>query len=94
LDGAYLPVDLCANAASLGAHAVRVDSARALHDALEVNRSQTRTTVFAIEVDKEARVPGYESWWDVPVAEVSDTESVRLARRQWEQNRTRERLFL
>ena len=40
------------------------------------------------------RVPGYESWWDVPIAEVSDAESVRRARRQYEENRTRERLFL
>jgi 3D-(3,5/4)-trihydroxycyclohexane-1,2-dione acylhydrolase (decyclizing) len=94
LDGTYLPVDLCANAASLGAHAVRVDSAKALHSALEANRNQTRTTVFVVETDKEARVPGYESWWDVPVAEVSDAESVRTARRQYDENRTRERLFL
>lgn len=94
LDGTTLQVDLCANAASLGAHAVRVDSAKALRTALEANRNEPRTTVFVVEVDKEVRVPGYESWWDVPVAEVSDSETVRRARRQYEENRTRERLFL
>jgi len=27
------------------------------------------------------RVPGYESWWDVPVARVSEAESVKRAAR-------------
>ena len=40
-------------------------------------RGHTRTTAVIVEVDKEQRVPGYESWWDVPVAEVSEIESVR-----------------
>jgi 3D-(3,5/4)-trihydroxycyclohexane-1,2-dione acylhydrolase (decyclizing) len=36
-------------------------------------------------------VSSYESWWDVPVAEVSDMPTVRDARREWEANRPRER---
>jgi 3D-(3,5/4)-trihydroxycyclohexane-1,2-dione acylhydrolase (decyclizing) len=43
--------------------------------------------VIAIEVDRYEGVPGYESWWDVPVAEVSTVESVREAREQYEQAR-------
>ena len=73
---------------------VRVDTTKALRIALEANRNQTRTTVFVIEVDKELRVPGYESWWDVPpIAEVSAAETVRRARRQYEENRTRDSFF-
>jgi 3D-(3,5/4)-trihydroxycyclohexane-1,2-dione acylhydrolase (decyclizing) len=37
-----------------------------------------------VEVDKEMRVPGYESWWDVPISEVSEMESIRQARAQYE----------
>ena len=39
-------------------------------------------------------VPGYDSWWDVPVAEVSEREAVRAARRAWEAKRAEERTFL
>jgi 3D-(3,5/4)-trihydroxycyclohexane-1,2-dione acylhydrolase (decyclizing) len=38
-------------------------------------------------------VPGYDSWWDVPVAEVSESVSVRQARQEWELNRAREKYF-
>jgi 3D-(3,5/4)-trihydroxycyclohexane-1,2-dione acylhydrolase (decyclizing) len=47
-----------------------------------------------IETDKEARVPGYESWWDVPVAEVSDMPSVRKIRGEYEKALRKERIFL
>jgi hypothetical protein len=45
--------------------------------ALEAMREHPRTTAVVIEVDKEMRVPGYESWWDVPISEVSEIESIR-----------------
>jgi 3D-(3,5/4)-trihydroxycyclohexane-1,2-dione acylhydrolase (decyclizing) len=39
-------------------------------------------------------VPGYESWWDVPVAEVSEMETVQHARASYEKNLKKERMFL
>jgi 3D-(3,5/4)-trihydroxycyclohexane-1,2-dione acylhydrolase (decyclizing) len=47
--------------------------------------------VVVIEVDKEKRVSGYESWWDVPISEVSGLESIREARAQYEEKVKRER---
>jgi 3D-(3,5/4)-trihydroxycyclohexane-1,2-dione acylhydrolase (decyclizing) len=44
-----------------------------------------------IEVDKEERVPGYESWWDVPVAEVSTMAAVQEARARYEEALKNER---
>jgi 3D-(3,5/4)-trihydroxycyclohexane-1,2-dione acylhydrolase (decyclizing) len=38
-------------------------------------------------------VPSYESWWDVPVAEVSEQLPVEQARRTYERELTRERPF-
>ena len=61
--------------------------------ALVSARATPRTTVTVIEVDRNVRVPGYESWWDVPVAEVSEMESVRAARRAYETSVKRERHF-
>jgi 3D-(3,5/4)-trihydroxycyclohexane-1,2-dione acylhydrolase (decyclizing) len=94
LSGEWLPVDFVANAASLGAHAVRAVTREDLQQALGEARRQNRTTVIVVEVDKEIRVPGYESWWDVPVAEVSEVEEVQRVRSQYEKAVKKERYFL
>ena len=94
LDGDALPVDLAANAASLGARVWRVDTLGAFRDALAEARSEPRPAVIVVPVDREARVGGYESWWDVPVAEVSSRREVQAARDAYEVARRRERDFL
>ena len=94
LDGEPLPIDFAANAASLGAHTIRAVSHDDFERALEEGRRTDRTTVIVVEVDKEMRVPGYESWWDVPVAEVSEVEAVERAREQYEKALKKERYFL
>jgi 3D-(3,5/4)-trihydroxycyclohexane-1,2-dione acylhydrolase (decyclizing) len=91
---AHLPIDLAANAASLGVETVRVESISALREALEAAKEATRTTVIVVEVDRYAGVPGYESWWDVPVAEVSERPEVQRARAEYEAARAAERRVL
>jgi 3D-(3,5/4)-trihydroxycyclohexane-1,2-dione acylhydrolase (decyclizing) len=93
-DGEVLPVDFAVNAASLGAHAIRATTREELQQALEEARRQQSTTAIVVEVDKEMRVPGYESWWDVPIAEVSEVEAVRRARAEYEKAVKKERRFL
>jgi len=85
------PVDLAANAASLGARGVRVESIAALRVALAEARAADRTTVIVIECDPGRGVGSYESWWDVPVAEVSTMPAVAAARADYERERARER---
>jgi 3D-(3,5/4)-trihydroxycyclohexane-1,2-dione acylhydrolase (decyclizing) len=94
LNGDYIPVDYTANAASWGAKAVRVHSRAEFEQALIQQRKDTRTSVIVAEVEKEVRVPGYESWWDVPIAEVSEMETVQAARKKYEEAVKSERLFL
>jgi 3D-(3,5/4)-trihydroxycyclohexane-1,2-dione acylhydrolase (decyclizing) len=94
LDGDVLPVDLAANAASLGARVICADTLAALRDALATTANDPRTSVIVVPVAREARVGGYESWWDVPVAEVSTTPEVQSARAAWEKARQKERDFL
>ncbi len=65
-----------------------------LKQALEEAKATDRTTVIVVETDVSAGVPGYESWWDVAVAEVSEMESVREARARYEEARKRERHYL
>jgi 3D-(3,5/4)-trihydroxycyclohexane-1,2-dione acylhydrolase (decyclizing) len=94
LDGDALPVDLAANAASLGARVWRADSLPAFRAALDDARSEPRPAVIVVPVDREARVGGYDSWWDVPVAEVSTRREVQAAREAYDLARQRERDFL
>jgi 3D-(3,5/4)-trihydroxycyclohexane-1,2-dione acylhydrolase (decyclizing) len=93
-DGDNLPVDFVANAASLGAHAIRATTRAELQRALEEAKRQTVTTVIVVETDKECRVPGYESWWDVPIAEVSTEAEVQRIRAEYEKAVKQERYFL
>jgi 3D-(3,5/4)-trihydroxycyclohexane-1,2-dione acylhydrolase (decyclizing) len=94
LDGERLPVNFAANAHSLGAHVIEPKNLHELRLALEEAKKQTRTTVIVVEADREQRVPGYESWWDVPIAEVSEMESVQAAYQKYVEARQRERYFL
>jgi 3D-(3,5/4)-trihydroxycyclohexane-1,2-dione acylhydrolase (decyclizing) len=92
--GAVLPIDLAANAASLGADAVRVRTIDELRGALERAKQATQTSVICIEVDRYEGVPDYESWWDVPVAEVSTVDAVKAARAEYEKARKKEQRYL
>jgi 3D-(3,5/4)-trihydroxycyclohexane-1,2-dione acylhydrolase (decyclizing) len=91
LTGAHLPVDLAANAESLGACVIRARTIGDMRQALVEARRAERTVVIVVETDRDARVGGFESWWDVPIAEVSEQESVRAARREYEESQARER---
>jgi len=84
-----LPVDLATNAESLGARVIRCGSIEDLRAGLERAKEEETTVVLAIEVDRYEGVPAYESWWDVPVAEVAAVESVRDARATYERSRPR-----
>jgi 3D-(3,5/4)-trihydroxycyclohexane-1,2-dione acylhydrolase (decyclizing) len=89
-----LPVDLAMTSRGLGALTIECDSFDQFTAALDEARTTDRTTVIHIRSDRYAGVPGYESWWDVPVAEVSEMEQVRQARAAWEEKRRTERYYL
>jgi len=92
-DGDVLPIDFVANAASLGAWSVRAQTRGELQAAIGLARKERRTSVIVVETSYEDRVPSYESWWDVAIAEVSTGEAVKDARRKYEEARKKERLF-
>ncbi len=92
--GEPLPVDLAAAAAGLGAHVIRAESVDGLRDALIAARTVERTVVIEVKTDRYESVPTYESWWDVPVAEISGTPAVREARRRYEQAARARRWYL
>jgi 3D-(3,5/4)-trihydroxycyclohexane-1,2-dione acylhydrolase (decyclizing) len=93
LAGANLPIDLAANAASLGATVIRATSIDELRDALKVARANLDTTVIHIETDPLVAAPDSASWWDVPVAEVANREATREALERYESERTIQREY-
>jgi 3D-(3,5/4)-trihydroxycyclohexane-1,2-dione acylhydrolase (decyclizing) len=88
------PVDLAANAESLGLRVLRARTIDELRSALDEARRDGGPVAVHIEVDRYAGVPGYEGWWDVPVAEVADDEAVRAARAEYERARGAQRPYV
>jgi 3D-(3,5/4)-trihydroxycyclohexane-1,2-dione acylhydrolase (decyclizing) len=83
--GATLPLDLAATARGMGAHVIECATVAELETALVTADEVTdRPVVVTIETDPSIGVPGYDSWWDVPVAEVSSMDSVQSARAAYE----------
>ena len=89
-----MPVDLAANARSLGAHVLECKTYADFVEALKTAQTTDRTTVIYIQNDRYVGIPNYEGWWDVPVAEVSNSPSVQEARAEWATMRAQERNFL
>jgi 3D-(3,5/4)-trihydroxycyclohexane-1,2-dione acylhydrolase (decyclizing) len=95
LDGEVLPVDLAANAESLGVRVLRAGGVADLRDKLAEARRHTGGPVLVhVETDPLVPAPGSESWWDVPVAEVSQIESTRQARKSYEAAKAGQRPYL
>ncbi len=94
-DGAEtLPIDLVANARSLGAHVIECSGYDDVVAALATAKGINKTVVIYVENDRYLGVPGYETWWDVPVAEVSESDAVNAVREEYEELLTQERYFL
>ena len=94
LDGGILPVDLAANAASLGADVLRTRTVKEFTAALAQARASDRTTVVYVETDPLAPVPSSQSWWDVPVSQTSALTSTQQAREAYEAAKRHQRLYL
>ncbi len=86
--GAPLPVDLAANAASLGLEVIRAATVRELREALATARASERATCVYVETDSDparaSAVPGAQAWWDVPVAATAERPAALKARQEYE----------
>ncbi|OXS33396.1 3D-(3,5/4)-trihydroxycyclohexane-1,2-dione acylhydrolase (decyclizing) [Streptomyces sp. XY006] len=82
--GAPLPVDLAANAASLGMEVLRAKTVGELREALAAALASTRPTCVYVETDPAPTAPPAEAWWDVPVAETASREAAVEARERYD----------
>jgi 3D-(3,5/4)-trihydroxycyclohexane-1,2-dione acylhydrolase (decyclizing) len=94
LDGDVLPVDLAANAASLGVDVLHAEDGPSLEAALRKAKASDRATVVHVETDPLVDAPSSDSWWDVPVSAVSELESTRTARAEYDRWKAVQRPYL
>ena len=91
--GDELPVDYTAHAKSMGIDAVKVKTKQRLEKSIRQARENDGSTLIEILVDRSVGVPGYEAWWDVPVAEVSESDGVTKIRKEYDKKKKGERNF-
>jgi 3D-(3,5/4)-trihydroxycyclohexane-1,2-dione acylhydrolase (decyclizing) len=91
LDGPVVAVDFAAHAAAMGARTWSVRDLEALRGALAEARAAGGVRVVVVATDPERRVPGFDGWWDVPPAEVSERAGVRSARAAYQTAAARRR---
>ncbi|MGV9246764.1 3D-(3,5/4)-trihydroxycyclohexane-1,2-dione acylhydrolase (decyclizing) [Streptomyces sp. NPDC003710] len=87
--GAPLPVDLAANAASLGMRVLRAKTVGDLRAAVAEARAADTPTCVYVETetaDTVSGAPPAQAWWDVPVAETATRPSAVEARKEYDRH--------
>ena len=94
LDGGYIPVDFKKHAESMGALAFYATTEDEIRAGITAARAHDGVTLIHVAVSPDKRAPGYDSWWDVPVAQVSGSEMVNTARARYQTNLAKQRAEL
>jgi 3D-(3,5/4)-trihydroxycyclohexane-1,2-dione acylhydrolase (decyclizing) len=94
LDGDLLPVDLAANAASLGATVFRAASLAELRAALASAAVTAGVVVVEVQTDPSVPAPDSGAWWDVPVAQTAQLDSTVAAAARHQHAKRAQRPYL
>ncbi|SFJ81415.1 3D-(3,5/4)-trihydroxycyclohexane-1,2-dione hydrolase [Halobacillus dabanensis] len=78
-DNEVMNIDYAKVAEGYGAKTYKVHSLKELEEALEDAKKQDVSTLIDMKVLPKTMTDGYQSWWNVGVAEVSEKESVQKA---------------
>jgi len=85
-------VDFEAHSRSLGANAETVANASELEDAFKRAKASNKTSVIVMKVDPyDGWTTEGHTWWEVGTPHVSSNEKVRLAHKEWEAGRSKQR---
>jgi 3D-(3,5/4)-trihydroxycyclohexane-1,2-dione acylhydrolase (decyclizing) len=79
LDGEIMPLDFAKSAEGYGLKTYSIHTEEELKAALEDALTQDRPVLYDIKVLPGSMTPGYDSWWRVGVAEVSESPRVAAA---------------
>ncbi|MGQ8336984.1 3D-(3,5/4)-trihydroxycyclohexane-1,2-dione acylhydrolase (decyclizing) [Sunxiuqinia sp. A32] len=95
IEGDPLPVDFAKNAESLGAKVYSAKDIDSFNTALANSKNENKTTLIHIKTVPERKMAGYGyAWWDVPIAEVSNSESVQKAYENYVLQKKNQKYFL
>lgn len=93
LDGDIVPIDFAKIAEGYGCKAYRCTNVEELKAALEDSLKQSVSCLFDIKVAHKSMSDGYDAWWRVGVAEVSESETVKAAYEDMQENIKKARLY-
>ncbi|MFJ6027955.1 3D-(3,5/4)-trihydroxycyclohexane-1,2-dione acylhydrolase (decyclizing) [Pseudarthrobacter sp. NPDC092424] len=100
-EGETLPVDLALNAESLGVKVIRIEPGEKVIAELEQAIRDAKAAperggpiLIHVESDPLLDAPSSESWWDVPVSEVSELDSTKQAYQTYTDHKSRQRKLL
>ncbi|HZX05538.1 3D-(3,5/4)-trihydroxycyclohexane-1,2-dione acylhydrolase (decyclizing) [Kribbella sp.] len=94
LDGDYLPVDLAANVRSFGVDVIDVRSRTELEEAIRTAKAATGPIAIHVTTDPLIGAPDSDSWWDVPVSQVSELQTTQAAAASYEESKKAQRPYL
>ena len=77
----------------MGIDAITVKTKKRLEKAIAQARENSKSTLIEVLVDLDAKVPGCGAWWDVPVAEISESDKVTIIREKYNEKIKGERDF-
>ncbi|NGP46097.1 3D-(3,5/4)-trihydroxycyclohexane-1,2-dione acylhydrolase (decyclizing) [Bacillaceae bacterium SIJ1] len=86
-DNQVLNIDYAKVAEGYGAKVYRANTVEDLKAALTDAKKQTRSTLIEMKVLPKTMTEGYESWWNVGIAEVSEKEAIQQAHKNIEEMR-------
>ncbi len=93
LNGDVIVTDYAKIGEGYGCKTYRVTTDKELYVALEDSKKQTVPTLFDIKVAHKSMTDGYDSWWRVGVAEVSESERVQECYKDMKANIEKARLY-
>ncbi len=94
LDGEVLPLDLAANAESLGVTVYRAKTLEELRDGLAMAKAGATAAMVHVVTDLYEQSPAGNGWWDVPVAEVSTIDTTQQAREVYDKHKLAQRPYV
>ncbi|EOV9527130.1 3D-(3,5/4)-trihydroxycyclohexane-1,2-dione acylhydrolase (decyclizing) [Bacillus cytotoxicus] len=77
--GRFMKIDFAQSAAGYGVKTYRVTTIEELVAALEDSKKQTISTLIDIKVLPKTMTNGYDSWWNVGVAEITENKKIQAA---------------
>ncbi|MBU8568548.1 3D-(3,5/4)-trihydroxycyclohexane-1,2-dione acylhydrolase (decyclizing) [Virgibacillus pantothenticus] len=92
LSGEYMQFDFALHARSLGANGYTANTVEELREALQQARQNKKSTLIHIRT-LPSKVPGYESWWRLGVAEVTKSDKVKAAYHSMEEKLSQARKY-